>query len=386
VATNFPSSADSFTNPTTSDTLASVPHASQHADVNDAVEAIETALLDGAPLHIDDANQRVGIGTTSPSQTLDVRGIARVGDDADRTPDANGVGHLMIDGNAYGGFISLDATGMWVGHNSGGRDLYLATDETARVTVGASGNVGVGTTTPTTKIDVYTDAAAGVPYPLTLSAKNSAGAKKDYVRVGFGIEQGAAGIEAGGFRVQTLRNGSITDALSFTGSTGVQTWDFYTEGSSRMTIASSGKVSVTGGLAYPLHPFSAYYSAQPASWSGPTTIVFNNTLFNGSNAYSSSTGRYTAPVSGYYHFRAHFFKYTTYTNSSNTYWGISTSNGYFAKTNHGAASYDGGQEVSMVCYLEAGDYAYVEISTASTMTSYHSSHFNSFSGYLISQT
>jgi microcystin-dependent protein len=44
VATNFPFSLDSFTNPTTSDTLASVPHASQHADVNDAVEALEAKV------------------------------------------------------------------------------------------------------------------------------------------------------------------------------------------------------------------------------------------------------------------------------------------------------------------------------------------------------
>ena len=46
MATNYPSSLDNFTNPTSTDTLdsATVPHASQHADINDAVEAIETAL------------------------------------------------------------------------------------------------------------------------------------------------------------------------------------------------------------------------------------------------------------------------------------------------------------------------------------------------------
>ena len=64
MATNFPSSQDSFTNPTSSDTLDSPDHAAQHANVNDAVEAIELALLDGAPFYIDDTNERVGIGTT----------------------------------------------------------------------------------------------------------------------------------------------------------------------------------------------------------------------------------------------------------------------------------------------------------------------------------
>ena len=44
--TSYPSNIDNFTNPTATDTLdsATVPHASQHTNINDAVEAIETAL------------------------------------------------------------------------------------------------------------------------------------------------------------------------------------------------------------------------------------------------------------------------------------------------------------------------------------------------------
>lgn len=41
---NYPSSLDNFVNPTTADTLDNPPHATQHADVNDAVEAIEAKL------------------------------------------------------------------------------------------------------------------------------------------------------------------------------------------------------------------------------------------------------------------------------------------------------------------------------------------------------
>ena len=46
MATNFPTSVDALTNPTTSDSLNSPSHSSQHADANDAIEAIETYLLD----------------------------------------------------------------------------------------------------------------------------------------------------------------------------------------------------------------------------------------------------------------------------------------------------------------------------------------------------
>ena len=46
MASNFPSSLDSFTNPSSSDALdsVSVPHASQHSDLNDAVEALQAKV------------------------------------------------------------------------------------------------------------------------------------------------------------------------------------------------------------------------------------------------------------------------------------------------------------------------------------------------------
>lgn len=44
MATSFPTSIDAFTNPTGADPLTSPDHAVQHSNVNDAVEAIETAI------------------------------------------------------------------------------------------------------------------------------------------------------------------------------------------------------------------------------------------------------------------------------------------------------------------------------------------------------
>ena len=53
MTTAFPGAVDAFTNPTATDALdsATVPHAAQHANINDAVEAIETAIgTTGAPV------------------------------------------------------------------------------------------------------------------------------------------------------------------------------------------------------------------------------------------------------------------------------------------------------------------------------------------------
>lgn len=53
--TQYPGSLDNFVNPTASDTLnsATVPHAQQHANLNDAVEAIQTVMgLNPAGTHL----------------------------------------------------------------------------------------------------------------------------------------------------------------------------------------------------------------------------------------------------------------------------------------------------------------------------------------------
>lgn len=49
MATNFPTSLDSLTNPTSSDTLASPDHAGQHSNANDAIEALQAKVgVDGS--------------------------------------------------------------------------------------------------------------------------------------------------------------------------------------------------------------------------------------------------------------------------------------------------------------------------------------------------
>jgi hypothetical protein len=46
--TNFPASVDSLTNPVSNDSLNSPSHSLQHANANDAIEAVEDYLLNGA--------------------------------------------------------------------------------------------------------------------------------------------------------------------------------------------------------------------------------------------------------------------------------------------------------------------------------------------------
>ena len=58
MATNFPASLDSLTNPTSSDSLNSPSHSAQHANVNDAVEALQA---------------KVGVDSSAVTSSLDYK-------------------------------------------------------------------------------------------------------------------------------------------------------------------------------------------------------------------------------------------------------------------------------------------------------------------------
>jgi butyrate kinase len=74
MATSFPSGLDSFTNPTAVDTLDSPPHDTQHADANDAIEALQAKVgVDGSAVttsheyrinSIEELNTNAQVGTT----------------------------------------------------------------------------------------------------------------------------------------------------------------------------------------------------------------------------------------------------------------------------------------------------------------------------------
>lgn len=101
-----------------------------------------------------DADGNVGIGTINPGEKLHVYGKTLIGDSTDISPDGSGSGILRINGNGYTGFLTMDASSMSLGHNSGARRLDLMTDETTRLSILGTGNVGVGTSLPTEKLEV----------------------------------------------------------------------------------------------------------------------------------------------------------------------------------------------------------------------------------------
>ena len=79
----------------------------------------------------------VGVGTDAPTNQLHVY------NGTDISPSGTGTGQFAITGNGYTGFIAMDGSAMYFGHNSSGRDLRLMTNETTRLYINGSGSVSV---------------------------------------------------------------------------------------------------------------------------------------------------------------------------------------------------------------------------------------------------
>lgn len=119
MAINFPTSLDNFTNPTSSDPMNSVtvPHATQHADLNDAVEALEAKVgVDGSAVATSLEYRVTTLENAEiPDTIIDAKGDLIVGS-ADNTATRLGVGSngYVLSAN------SATATGLeWIASASG---------------------------------------------------------------------------------------------------------------------------------------------------------------------------------------------------------------------------------------------------------------------------
>lgn len=92
----------------------------------------------------DQSTGHVGIGTSTPDAYLHVDDRIRVGEDLTY---GSVYGELLHEGGGTGFKINANAGGGWA-------DMHLQTDGNTRVFIESGGNVGIGTTSPTSRLDV----------------------------------------------------------------------------------------------------------------------------------------------------------------------------------------------------------------------------------------
>jgi hypothetical protein len=105
--------------------------------------------------------------------------------------------------------------------------------------------VGIGTSSPATKLDIGSTSSGGVLSPLTFSGLNSASAKTNYVRFDPTIEFNAAGSEAGGFILKILQNGAYKNSIVASGTlANASNYLSFSTTNEAMRIDSSGNLLV----------------------------------------------------------------------------------------------------------------------------------------------
>src|SRR5210317_412479 len=196
--------------------------------------------VDTNTLYVDSTNNRVGIGTTTPDEFLYVQdGDIKVG----KTSNDFGVLHL---GNTSD---QTKIVGRGGSHSSNPNTMLFFTDNTERITIDSSQNVGIGTTTLNSKLNIAGSIAALNTGPASrtdilvcahdyYSAPSYRGVLSVYNGTSStGTTYGITNANLGSLRFQNVGHGLI-------GTNGSAPLVFATLSTERMRIDSSGNLLV----------------------------------------------------------------------------------------------------------------------------------------------
>lgn len=149
MATSFPTSLDSFTNPVSSDTLSSPSHAGQHSNANDAIEALQA---------------KVGVDSSAVTTSLDYK-VA--------TLESAPTGRRNL---LYNGAMQIAQRGTSASYGSSGSIFYHTADRWKTYANGA------GSFTQSVEDDGPTGFTKSLKISCTASATLSAGAGKYFAQ------------------------------------------------------------------------------------------------------------------------------------------------------------------------------------------------------------
>ena len=172
---------------------------------------------------------------------------------------------------------------------------------------------------------------------------------------------------------------SSNAAISMNGAVGLRIGHVvsgaYTE---RFKIDSAGRVTM------PYQPAFDVATTNIAAIN--TSIVFNVAYVNRGNHFNTSTGTFTAPVAGAYHFTYSTIKDAGSTNEIGRFVlaknGVVMNGGRELRLDLGQEYGDNGSQVWII-NMNAGDYVNIKVGSSSNSSNYGGVAYNGFTGYLI---
>jgi hypothetical protein len=115
--------------------------------INTNLDSIDTLLGDGSPFHIDTTNDRIGIGTSSPQSILHLANVSGPKIILEDTDSSSAYASISTSGTA--GSLVYDT-----GSATGSHIFKLNQNTSEAMRIDSSGNVGIGTSSPSANLHV----------------------------------------------------------------------------------------------------------------------------------------------------------------------------------------------------------------------------------------
>ena len=308
-----------------------------------------------------DANEIVTVGSTV-SPALKVNRQSANGD-AYIELQSNGTKVANLVGSSVGGFSVHTGA-------SGTLTTALAIDNSGNVGIGRSSalNYNAGGTLKNLSIDAGTSTDARAEISL---AGGGGGANYSLGRINFGLSSNTTNAAVGINGYSSAAGASTGGILVFSTASNISS-NPYQE---RMRIDSAGRVTK------PSQPcFHVAFTNNGHTTSSATNLVYDQVFFNVGSNYSTSTGRFTAPIAGKYVFSQQAL--TASATETNAWMsidknGTQASTKYLTHTNHSSHDH------TIILSLAVNDYVQVHLGQGVIHTDSTHQKYTYFEGYLL---
>ena len=242
-----------------------------HSDSDGNLILANNLTVDTNTLTVDAANNRVGIGTSSPSNSLDVKTSA---------------GKLSVEPLGSGS-VRLASDGSMGLNVPSGYNYEIDVNGTEVMRINNEGKVGIGTSAPTNNLTIVDGggSAYGADATILLDMKRNVTNSGAANSVGLRLANNSNGF--------SIKYGGASDTLNISGGSGNTMATFRND----------------GGVSLPYQPAFKAWGASIISAVG--VMAFPNVTQRGGTNYNTANGLFTCPVAGWYSFTFHYLTHST---------------------------------------------------------------------------